>query len=88
MATLYCGHGGEALIPVYYAVYLNVAGTASLMHLNFVFRIDLAITNESIFLSSTVYSDPNDGDLSFPVVYARLDAPIDFTKPVTVRNIR
>jgi hypothetical protein len=87
-ATLNCGAGAESLIPTNYDVYINVEGTATLIRLSYVFRNDIAATSESIFLSSTLYSDPNDGDLSYPIVYAKPDAAIDFTKRVTVRNIK
>jgi hypothetical protein len=88
MSTLNCGSGAEVLIPTHYDVYINIEGTGTLLHLNYVFRDNILVTGERIFLSSSLYSDPNDGDISYPVVYAKPDAGIDFTKKVTVRNIK
>jgi hypothetical protein len=88
--TLDCaGFGAEFLIPSHYIVWVQYEGSSNWIHLDYVFRDAIYSAAQNIFLSSTIYNDPtgNDGPVSVPVVYAKPNSGIDFTKKVTVINV-
>lgn len=87
--TLDCsGFGVEFLIPSHYDVWVQYEGSSNWIHLDYVFRDAIHSAAQNIFLSSVIYNDPtgNDGPVSVPVVYAKPNSGIDFTKRVTVIN--
>jgi len=88
--TLDCaGFGAEFLIPSHYVVWVQYEGSSNWVHLDYVFRDAIYSATQNIFLSSTIYNEPtgNDGPVSVPVVYAKPNSGIDFTKKVTVINV-
>lgn len=87
--TLDCsGFGAEGLIPYHYDVWMQYEGTSDWIHLDYVFRDAIYSTAQNVFLSSVIYNEPtgNDGPVSVPVVYAKPDSGIDYTKRVNVIN--
>ena len=89
--TLDCaGYGAEFLIPFHYDVWVQYEGSRDWVHLDYVFSDAIYQVSQNIFLSSTIYNEPtgNDGPVSVPIVYAKPNSGIDFTKKVTVINTK